>query len=104
MQPNPAPLGIVARNASNTDAAAEPRQTPPGGKRDLADPYRVIRPPSVTDPIIYWQAREISRLAADLDFPFDSDLIRHISPIEWKNVVLYSEIRIDPNKLWVRNP
>ena len=37
-------------------------------------------------PIIYWQAREISRLAADLDFPFDSDQIRHISPIEWKNM------------------
>ena len=43
---------IVARNASNTDAAVEPRQTPLVGKRDLADPYRVIWPPSVTDPTL----------------------------------------------------
>ena len=42
--------------------------------------------------IVYWQAREISRLAAAPDFPFDPDLLRHVSPIEWKNVVLYGEI------------
>ena len=38
--------------------------------------------------IIYWQAREISRIAAAPDFPFDPDLLRHVSPIEWKNVIL----------------
>ena len=54
--------------------------------------------------IIYWQAREISRLTADQNFPFDPDLIQHVSPIEWHNIVLYGEIRIDPNKLWIRNP
>ena len=37
--------------------------------------------------IVYWQARETSRLAAAPDFPFDPDLLRHVSPIEWKNVV-----------------
>ena len=37
--------------------------------------------------IVYWQAREISRLAAAPDFPFDPDLLRHVSPIEWKNVI-----------------
>ena len=36
--------------------------------------------------IVYWQAREISRLAAAPDFPFDPDLLRHVSPIEWKNI------------------
>ena len=46
--------------------------------------------------IVYWQAREISRLAAAPDFPFDPDLLRHVSPIEWKNVVIYGEIKIDP--------
>ena len=46
--------------------------------------------------IVYWQAREISRLAAASDFPFDPDLLRHFSPIEWKNVGLYGEIKIDP--------
>ena len=53
--------------------------------------------------IVYWQAREISRIAAALDFPFDRDLLRHVSPIEWKNVVLYDEIKIDPAKLTRRD-
>ena len=52
--------------------------------------------------IVYWQAREISRLAAAPDFPFDPDLLRHVSPIEWKNVILYGEIKIDPSKLKMR--
>ena len=38
-------------------------------------------------------------MAAAPDFPFDPDLLRHVSPIEWKNVVLYGEIKIDPAKL-----
>ena len=46
--------------------------------------------------IVFWQAREISRIAAAPDFPFDSDLLRHVSPIERKNVILYGEIKIDP--------
>ena len=59
--------------------------------------------------IVCWQAREvsfpgtatglISRIAAAPDFPFDPDLLRHVSPIEWKNVILYGEIKIDPSKL-----
>ena len=36
--------------------------------------------------IVYWQAREISRLAAAPDFPVDPDLLRHVSPIEWKRM------------------
>ena len=54
--------------------------------------------------IVYWQAREISRLAVAPDFPFDPDLLRHVSPIEWKNVILYGEIKIDPAKLKTRRP
>ena len=54
--------------------------------------------------IVYWQAREISRLATASDFPFDLELITHISPIEWKNVILYGEIKIDPAKLRIRSP
>ena len=38
------------------------------------------------------------------DFPFDPDLRRHVSPIEWKNVILYGEIKIDPAKLKMRDP
>ena len=54
--------------------------------------------------IVYWQARDISRIAAAPDFPFDPDLLRHVSPIEWKNVILYGEIKIDPAKLKMRQP
>ena len=32
------------------------------------------------------------------------DLLRHVSPIEWKNVILYGEIKIDPAKLKMREP
>ena len=54
--------------------------------------------------IVYWQARDISRIAAAPDFPFDPDLLRHVSPIEWKNVILYDESKIDPAKLKLREP
>ena len=53
--------------------------------------------------IVYWQTGEISPMAATPDFPFDRDLLRHVSPVEWKNVILYGEIRIDPAKLRIRN-
>ena len=54
--------------------------------------------------IIYWQAREITRLTAAPEFPFDPELIRQISPIEWKHVILVGEIKIDPEKLRMRRP
>ena len=34
----------------------------------------------------------------------DPDLLRHVSLIEWKNVILYGEIKIDPAKLKRRGP
>ena len=53
--------------------------------------------------IIYWQAKEVSRMTAAPDFPFDRNLLRHVSPIEWKNIILYGEIKIDPVKLKMRS-
>ena len=52
--------------------------------------------------IIYWQAREISKLIASPDFKFDPSLIGNISPIEWQNIVLYGDIKLDPNKVKIR--
>ena len=54
--------------------------------------------------IVYWQAKEVLRIAAAPDFPFDPDLLRHVSPIEWDNVILYSEIKTGPAKLKMRGP
>ena len=54
--------------------------------------------------IAYRQARGISRITAAPDFPFDSVLLRPVSPIEWKSVILYGESKIDPAKLTRRNP
>ena len=54
--------------------------------------------------IVYGQAREISPIAPAPDFPFDPDLLPHVSPIEWNNVILYGEIKIDPAKLKLRVP
>ena len=48
--------------------------------------------------IIYWQASEVSRIAVASDFPFDSELIRHVSRIRVENVILYGEIKIDTAK------
>ena len=36
--------------------------------------------------------------------PINRTLRHVISPIEWKNVILYGEIKIDPAKLKVRGP
>ena len=46
--------------------------------------------------------REISRIVAAPDFPFNPELIALVSPIEWKNVILYGESKIDPDKLRIR--
>ena len=46
----------------------------------------------------------ISRITAAPDFPFDPDLLRYVSPIEWKSVILYGESKIAPAKLKMREP
>ncbi len=41
--------------------------------------------------IVYWQAREISRMISECDpeaAGVDLSLLEHVSPIEWDNVVL----------------
>ena len=46
--------------------------------------------------------QEISRLPPRRTSRSTPDLLRHVSPIEWKNVILYGEIKIDPSKLKMR--
>ena len=48
--------------------------------------------------IIYWQAKEISRIvkehnpeAADVDIT----LLKHISPIAWSNVIIYGDYTLN---------
>ena len=44
--------------------------------------------------IVYWQAREISRVLSQCDpvaNGVDTSLLEHVSPIEWDNVVLYGQ-------------
>ncbi len=48
--------------------------------------------------IIYWQAREISRIVKEYnpeEAGIDISLLAHISPIEWSNVVLYGEYKLN---------
>jgi TnpA family transposase len=50
--------------------------------------------------VIYWQAKEITRILQQHDPDtelFDPSLIAHISPIGWDNVILYGEYRLDPS-------
>jgi hypothetical protein len=44
--------------------------------------------------VIYWQAREISRLVRSRgheDAAIDVGMLEHVSPIEWDNVILYGQ-------------
>jgi hypothetical protein len=48
--------------------------------------------------IVYWQAREISRVLSQCDplgNGIDLSLLEHVSPIEWDNVVLYGQYILD---------
>ena len=48
--------------------------------------------------IVYWQAREISRVLSQCDpvaNKVDTSLLEHVSPIEWDNVVLYGQYVLD---------
>ncbi len=48
--------------------------------------------------IIYWQAREISRIVKEYNpekAGIDISLLAHISPIEWSNVILYGEYKLN---------
>lgn len=48
--------------------------------------------------IVYWQAREISRVLGQCDPAangIDLSLLEHVSPIEWDNVVLYGQYILD---------
>ncbi len=48
--------------------------------------------------VIYWQAREISRLArcrGPEDAAIDVGMLEHVSPIEWDNVILYGQYVLD---------
>ncbi len=50
--------------------------------------------------VIYWQAKEITRVLKQHDpsaEQFDPSLIAHISPIGWENIILYGEYRLDPS-------
>jgi hypothetical protein len=44
--------------------------------------------------IIYWQAKEISRAIHEGDLEetgVDFNLLEHLSPIGWENIILYEE-------------
>ena len=53
---------------------------------------------SIMATIIYWQAKEISRIVKEYnpeEAGIDISLLAHISPIEWSNVVLYGEYKLN---------
>jgi hypothetical protein len=48
--------------------------------------------------IIYWQAKEISKVIKENDpekAGIDLSLLSSISPIEWSNVILYGEYKLN---------
>lgn len=51
--------------------------------------------------IIYWQAKEIHRVLLECppEHNLDLNMLKHISPITWDNVILYGEYVIDRNSI-----
>jgi hypothetical protein len=51
--------------------------------------------------IIYWQAKEIHRAIQPHDLPehIDLDLLNHISPVSWQNIILYGDYILNRNKV-----
>ena len=48
--------------------------------------------------VIYWQAKEINRIAFEENPEkdgIDLDLLEHVSPIAWENVIIYGEYNFD---------
>jgi len=57
--------------------------------------------------IIYWQAREISRVLRRGDPTAEGlkvSMLRHVSPIEWDNVVLYGQYVLNRRLVRIRDP
>ena len=55
--------------------------------------------------VVYWQIREIERVRGEIDPEDDGpvDLLAHISPISWDNVVLYGEYKPRPELVETEN-
>ena len=51
--------------------------------------------------IIYWQAKEIHRVVQTRELPehIDLDLLSHISPVSWENIILYGDYVLNRNKV-----
>jgi len=49
--------------------------------------------------IIYWQAKEISRVVRGFVPEIDVSMLEHVSPIEWENVILYGQYILDRGRI-----
>lgn len=52
--------------------------------------------------IVYWQIKEIDRVLATRDpeeAGLNLELLAHISPIQWENVLLYGEYTLDRSRV-----
>ena len=80
------------------------------GKADWRDFRRQMSTASclliILAAIVYWQIREIERVLGDIDPGEDVpvDLLDHISPISWENVVLYGEYKLRPELVAIGGP
>lgn len=52
--------------------------------------------------VIYWQPKEISRVL-QMGVPegeqIDFQLLEHVSPIEWENIILYGQYVLNPDRI-----
>ena len=87
---------------THSRSAAEPLSLaigchcPPSRSATLGGTHSCLTP--ILACVIYWQAREISRIVRwckSQDGTIDIALLDHESPIEWNNVILYGQYLLD---------
>ena len=49
--------------------------------------------------VIYWQAKEISRVVRGCGPEIDISMLEHVSPIEWDNIILYGQYVLDRGRI-----
>ena len=85
-----------------TDQSPHYRPEPPPPCRAVPGERRCSCLTLIVACIIYWQAKEIARVIRQADLERNRiklGLLRHISPIEWENVVVYGEYRLDRRRI-----
>jgi len=71
----------------------------PSARTQTSKSYETLGTFAQLDP--YWQAKEIHRVIQTNNLPehIDLNLLSHISPVSWENIILYGDYLLNRNKV-----